>query len=155
MEIEGIENLEERDENERKAIEFVINEEIKENRKIKISSIREHYDILSIGSNPNDIRYIEVKGLKHFKNIMLSEIEFKTALKYKDRYHLYIVYDRESNNPKIVKIQNPIKKLKFKIMRVAIGGIVKRKEKVYTLTLRSFLKLKEKIESDKNDIDRL
>jgi hypothetical protein len=64
--IEGVEHLKSRDEIEKKAIEITIKEELKENRKVIITPREECYDILSIGENPNDIRYIEVKG--HAKN---------------------------------------------------------------------------------------
>ena len=82
--IEGVKHLKDRDDIERKTIEIAINEELKESRKVIITPIGECYDILSIGENPNDIRYIEIKGhisLKIFKYVILSKLEFEFAKK--------------------------------------------------------------------------
>ncbi|MEM2928712.1 MAG: DUF3883 domain-containing protein [Nitrososphaerota archaeon] len=113
FEIEGIENLKERDENERKAIEFIIKEELKENRKIKIASFHAHYDIISI--KENDIRYIEVKswkGIQFQAYFSKSQIDFMK--KNKDKYWLYFVYNLVIGKPWILKIKNPIENMRIR-----------------------------------------
>jgi hypothetical protein len=118
--IEGFKHLKNRDEIEKKAIEITINEELKENRKVIITPREECYDILSIGENPNDIRYIEVKGhakkSKSFKYVMLSKSEFEFAKEKGDKYWIYLVNIIKNQGAIILKIRDPINKLKWKIM---------------------------------------
>jgi hypothetical protein len=79
---------------EKKAMEIAIEEERKENRKITIVSEKEHYDILSIGNNPEDIRYIEVKGhMREPKSIfiLLKEKEFDFGKEHGNKYWINII----------------------------------------------------------------
>jgi hypothetical protein len=111
--IEGIEHLEERNENERKAIEIAIKEELKENRKVIIAPIKEHYDILSIGNNSEDIKYIEVKAhRKPTFHIELSSSQFNLAKEMKEKFWIYLICNI-NKKPKIFEIQNPIENLLF------------------------------------------
>jgi len=88
---------------ERKAIEIAIEEERKENRKVIVVSEKEHYDILSIGNNPEDIRYIEVKGMSKTKPILLKEKEFDFGKEHGNKYWIYLVNIIENKGIKIFK----------------------------------------------------
>jgi hypothetical protein len=118
--IEGIKYLRNRNDIERKTIEITINEELKESRKVVITPIGECYDILSIGENPNDIKYIEIKGhisLKIFKYVILSKLEFEFAKEKGDKYWIYLINIIKNKGAIILKIRDPINKLKWKILR--------------------------------------
>lgn len=67
------------------------------------------YDIKSTSNN--ETRYIEVKGRKNETNIQLTKNEWTKAKILQDKYWLYIIYNA-TTNPKLIKIQNPAKKLK-------------------------------------------
>jgi hypothetical protein len=127
MNIGGIEHLKSRDEIEKKTIEIAINEELKENRKVRIAPIRKHYDIISVGNNPEDIKYIEVKGhisLKSFMYITLSKSAFEFAKKKGDEYWIYLINIIKNKEATILKIRNPINKLEWKrIIEVERGKI--------------------------------
>jgi superfamily II DNA or RNA helicase len=101
---------EEKDEIEKKAMEFVMKTE-KEEGRIPINvSEREHYDILSQDPAKGEIRIIEVKG--HKGNEIygeLSEGEAKVARKECEKYWLYIVYDIGTGNPKLLRFKDPVK----------------------------------------------
>ncbi|MGB9674910.1 MAG: protein NO VEIN domain-containing protein [Nanopusillaceae archaeon] len=104
---------------ERKTLKIAINEELKENRKPEIASIGEPYDIISYGNSSNDIRYIEVKGHKSFltlNEIRLTKREFNIAKEYGNKYWIYSIAFTPSEN-KIIKIQNPIEKLKWETVK--------------------------------------
>jgi hypothetical protein len=106
---------------EKRAIDLVIEEEIKEKRKVIVSPIKEHYDIKSIG---NDIRYIEVKAhRKPSSLIKMSISQFNFAKKKGNEYWIYIV-SNIYKNPKIIKIQNPIENMRI-IKERREGGCVK------------------------------
>ena len=95
---------------EKRAIDLVIEEEIKEKRKVIVSPIKEHYDIKSIGS---DIRYIEVKGhRKPTFHIELSSSQFNLAKEMKEKFWIYLICNI-NKKPKIFEIQNPIENLLF------------------------------------------
>ena len=118
--IEGIKYLRNRNDIERETIEITIDEELKESRKVVITPIGECYDILSIGENPNDIKYIEIKGhisLKTFKYIVLSKSEFEFAKEKGDKYWIYLINIIKNKGAIILKIRDPINKLKWKILR--------------------------------------
>lgn len=127
--------LSKREKLERKALDLVINEELKEGRRIVIPNMREHYDIKSIG-NKGDIRYIEIKahiGNSHY--VKLSPSQFRFSKEKGNEYWVYVVYIKEK---KIIKIQNPTKNAKS----------IKRKRDFF-INIRKFHL------SDKNDINRL
>ncbi|MEM3407382.1 MAG: DUF3883 domain-containing protein [Nitrososphaerota archaeon] len=97
----------------RKAIEIFVNEEMKENRKIKITPKYAHYDIESIGEN--DVRYIEVKS--HFAiqfEALFSKEQIDFMEKNKDKYWLYFVYNIGIEKPFILKIKNPIENMRIR-----------------------------------------
>ncbi|MFZ2215963.1 MAG: helicase-related protein [Methanothermobacter tenebrarum] len=67
------------------------------------------YDIKSTSNN--ETRYIEVKSRKNETNIQLTKNEWTKAKRFQDKYWLYIIYNA-TTKPKLIKIQNPAKKLK-------------------------------------------
>jgi len=142
--IEGIEHLKSRNKIEKKTIEIAIKEELKENRKVRITPEREHYDIISIGNNPKDIRYIEVKGhisKKKAGDIYLYESEFKSAKKFGGKYWIYLVnIIQENKEPIILKIRNPANRLKWKIVERWASRFKIHKERRYFSHINELLK---------------
>jgi len=123
--IEGIEHLKKRRKTEKRAIRFTIEEEKKENRKIIIAPLDSPYDLKSLGNDPEDVRFIEVKGhLAPFPNTLpycsacLTIQEFNFAKEMKDKFWLYIIYGVRKNEKirRIFKIQNPIENMKWVFM---------------------------------------
>ena len=53
-----------------------------------------------------DVRFIEVKGRARIDDVFLSDNEYKAAVRYKDDYWLYAVYNCASS-PELHPIQNP------------------------------------------------
>jgi membrane protease subunit (stomatin/prohibitin family) len=136
--IKGIKHLEERNEIERKAMEIAIEEERKENRKVIVVSEKEHYDILSIGNNPEDIRYIEVKGhMSTSKSIFitLKEKEFDFGKEHGDKYWIYLINMIEDKGIKILKIKDPINKLEWIKERID----KKKRKKLYLSSVYGLL----------------
>lgn len=76
---------------------------------IAIESDAEGYDILSHDKEDNEI-YIEVKAtstkIGKF-SFYYTEHEHQTALKYGDKYHIYIVFDVKGSSPQIWDMGNP------------------------------------------------
>jgi len=101
---------------ERQAIEKVLAYERAEGRLPSLMPPTEHYDIKSVNPSTGEVRLIEVKGHKGLEIYAeLTEDEAKVATKEKERYWLYIVYDIESGQPKILKFQNPLETMDLQI----------------------------------------
>jgi len=99
------------------AIEKVLAIERAEGRLPSLMPPTEHYDIKSIDPSTGEVRLIEVKGHKGFKiHAELTEDEVEVALKEKERYWLYIVYNIGNGMPKVLKIQNPLESNNFQII---------------------------------------
>lgn len=68
------------------------------------------YDILSFEENGEE-KYIEVKSTKQSytsnANFIISSNEYEKAKKL-ENYYFYIVFNTQSENPKIWKIKNPM-----------------------------------------------
>ena len=97
---------------EKKAMEIAMKYERSQGRDPQDVSDREHYDILSIGSN--EVRYIEVKGKAGLDlKVELTEAEFETAKEKGENYWLYIVYGIETDKPRILAIRDPIRNVKW------------------------------------------
>ena len=56
--------------------------------------------------NPNEVRYIEVKGRAHVGLVALSSHEYKTAYRLKGDYWLYVVFNCVTT-PELYAIQDP------------------------------------------------
>jgi len=94
---------------EKRAMEFVMEFERKNDRKPEDVSKNEHYDIRSYDSRTGEVRYIEVKGRWGPTLVVeLTETEFEYAKKFGKDYWLYIVYDIGSGKPRLVIIRDPI-----------------------------------------------
>lgn len=67
------------------------------------------FDLISRNpQNPEQFRYIEVKGRAETGNILLSKNEYQTANLLQDNYWLYVVYNCKST-PEVHPICNPAK----------------------------------------------
>ncbi len=67
------------------------------------------YDILSFNFNGNE-KYIEVKSTLATPkdiNFFLTHNEYLKAQELRENYYLYIVYEANTSNPKILMIKNP------------------------------------------------
>ncbi|MEM4676733.1 MAG: helicase-related protein [Candidatus Korarchaeota archaeon] len=101
---------------EKRAIEKVLDDERAEGRIPQLMPKTEHYDIKSINPSTGETRLIGVKGCKGLEIYAeLTEDEARIAEKEKERYWLYIVYDIESGQPKVLKFQNPLKTMNMQI----------------------------------------
>jgi len=95
---------------EKIGMELSMEHERKQGRNPKdVSNQNLGYDIKS--TSKNETRYIEVKSRKNETNIQLTKNEWTKAKRFQDKYWLYIIYNA-TTNPKLIKIQNPTKKLK-------------------------------------------
>ncbi len=70
---------------------------------------------------------IEVKGRAQIGDVELKENEWSKACTLGDRYWLYVVYDCASSNPRLLKVQNPFKKLLVK----AKGGVIIDEKEIF------------------------
>lgn len=100
------------------------------------------YDILSVSDNKGTLRYIEVKATKRQCGDMdfyftENERQFAEDERYKDNYYLYIVYEVDTNNPKICILKNPFIGSK-KLTLNPIKYKVQLSEKVNKKIVRAF-----------------
>jgi hypothetical protein len=101
---------------EEEAIKIVMETEERENRKPQRVPITEHYDVKSVNPLTGEVRLIEVKGHKgHEVYGELTDKEAELAEKEQNKYWLYIVYDIGSDKPKLLRFQNPLKTMNWKI----------------------------------------
>jgi len=101
---------------EKQAVEKVMAVEKAEGRIPFLVPEEEHYDVRSINPYTGEIRLIEVKGHKGLEIYgELTEDEAKVAAKEKERYWLYIVYDVESGQPKMLRFQNPLETMDLQV----------------------------------------
>ncbi len=100
---------------EKMAVEKVI--EYEESKGWKVESVEEQsrgFDLISRKPHPEDpktaieVRFIEVKGRAGVGEVILSFNEYKTAVRLKKDYWLYVVYNCGSN-PEIHEIQDPVR----------------------------------------------
>ena len=56
---------------------------------------------------PVDLRFIEVKGRAGVGDVFLSANEYRTAVRQKEDYWLYVVYNCATPNPEVYPIRNP------------------------------------------------
>jgi len=91
------------------AMKYAIDQEESMARKCTDVSSTESFDILSEDKSGGDLMYIEVKG--HSGDNRTAELtynEYKVALKERQRYILYIVYNLDTSNPQHRRIVDPI-----------------------------------------------
>jgi hypothetical protein len=65
-------------------------------------------------------RAIEVKGRAGACDIELTENERSRACNLRERYWLYVVYDCGTPNPRLLRVQDPFRKL----IATAKGGVI-------------------------------
>ncbi len=96
------------------AMEYVIaKESIK--RKCTDVSASESFDILSEDVSGGNLEYIEVKG--HAGDNRTAELTYKeylVALRERQRYILYIVYNLDTNSPQHLRIIDPLSNMDVK-----------------------------------------
>lgn len=91
-----------------------------------VSNRNEGYDIRSV--NSDDLkRYIEVKGRSADGDVMISENEFNRLSQLEDNAWLYIVTHCKTE-PRLYRIQNPGKTLKFQLRSKGIQYLLPREE---------------------------
>lgn len=94
-------------------VDIVLRFEGTSGRKPKIVGAEEHYDVYSTGGNEE--RYIECKGFTEPRlSFYLTEREYNTARELGDRYWLYLVYGVGTDEPAVLAIKNPAKRLKMR-----------------------------------------
>lgn len=112
----SVEELEERLRIEREALKVVMKYELDHGRIPKDVHEEKSYDIESYDAMTGQVvRYIEVKAHRGSQAVVeLTEKEYEFAKRHRDKYWLYIVLNVGSPKPKIIAIQDPLSKLKFK-----------------------------------------
>lgn len=72
------------------------------------------FDILSVGCEQGDLRYIEVKGLRGawgVAGVPLSAQQFALAWRERERYWLYVVeFAQEEGQQRVTRVQDPVGK---------------------------------------------
>ena len=102
------------DEIERRAIEFVIRHEESQGRIVEsVETQNRGFDLVSRLPHPEDpqtamdVRFIEVKGRTLTGEVALTTNEYKTAVRLKDDYWLYVVFDAGTDNPNLQIVRDP------------------------------------------------
>ncbi|BEP17366.1 helicase-related protein [Pyrofollis japonicus] len=120
--IAALDELERRQQIERKAIPVVMRYELDHGRVPRDVHEERSYDIESYDPQTGEVlRYIEVKSHCGDKAIVeLTEKEYEFAKAHRDKYWLYIVLNMCGDKPKIITIHDPLSKLGFKRLRKRI-----------------------------------
>ncbi|MFZ0890365.1 MAG: DUF3883 domain-containing protein [Candidatus Binataceae bacterium] len=85
-----------------------------------ILSNRPAFGASSAKSTVFEERAIEVKGRAGGGDIALTENEWSRACKERGRYWLYVVYNCGTPNPRLLRVQDPFRKL----IATAKGGVI-------------------------------
>jgi len=80
-----------------------------------------------------DERAIEVKGRAGIGDIELTENEWSRSCNLRDRYWLYVVYDCGSPAPRLLRVQDPFRKL----IATAKGGVIVDEAEIFTAAERA------------------
>lgn len=102
------------DEIERRAVDFVIAHEEAQGRVVEtVEAQNRGFDLVSRLPHPEDpmtamdVRFIEVKGRATTGEIALTTNEYKTAVRLKEDYWLYVVFDCGGDSPNLQMVQDP------------------------------------------------
>lgn len=102
------------DEIERRAVDFVIAHEEAQGRVVEtVEAQNRGFDLVSRLPHPEDpmtamdVRFIEVKGRATTGEIALTTNEYKTAVRLKQDYWLYVVFDCGGDSPSLQMVQDP------------------------------------------------
>jgi hypothetical protein len=99
--------------------------EYEETRGWKVQSVEQEnrgFDLISRKPHPEDpgtaigVRFIEVKGRSHVDEVALTSNEYKTALRLKEDYWLYAVFNC-ADKPEVHVVRNPAR-LGWKPVRI-------------------------------------
>jgi hypothetical protein len=85
------------------------------------------FDLLSKHPEGRELA-IEVKGRVGVGDIELTENEWAKACNLRERYWLYVVYDCGSGRPRLLRVQDPFKKL----LANARGGVIIGEQQILT-----------------------
>lgn len=98
---------------EQLAMNFAIKQEESRGRRCTDVSSTESYDILSTDQLGGDPKFVEVKGhSRNDRTAWLTRNEYNLALRERDKYILYIVYNLDTGKPSHRRIVNPLSKMK-------------------------------------------
>lgn len=99
---------------ERQAVEFVIAHEKSQGRVVEsVESQNRGFDLISRLPHPEDpqtamdVRFIEVKGRSATGEIALTTNEYKTAVRLKHDYWLYVVFEAGGDTPDLQVVRDP------------------------------------------------
>lgn len=99
---------------ERRAVDFVIAHEEAQGRVVEsVETQNRGFDLVSRLPHPEDpqtamdVRFIEVKGRSTVGEIALTTNEYKTAVRLKHDYWLYVVFDAGSDSPDLQIVRDP------------------------------------------------
>ncbi|MGD9561204.1 MAG: DUF1822 family protein [Pyrinomonadaceae bacterium] len=99
---------------ERRAVDFVIAHEQAQGRVVEsVETQNRGFDLVSRLPHPEDpqtamdVRFIEVKGRSTIGEIALTTNEYKTAVRLKHDYWLYVVFDAGSDSPDLQIVRDP------------------------------------------------
>jgi hypothetical protein len=93
---------------------------LSDNPGFDILSNRPAFGATSAKSTILDERAIEVKGRAGVGDIELTENEWSRSCNLRDRYWLYVVFDCGSSSPRLLRVQDPFRKL----VTTAKGGVI-------------------------------
>jgi hypothetical protein len=93
---------------------------LSDNPGFDILSNRPAFGATSAKSTVLDDRAIEVKGRAGVGDVELTENEWSRSCNLRDRYWLYVVYDCGSPAPRLLRVQDPFRKL----IATAKGGVL-------------------------------
>jgi len=104
---------------ERKAMEYAMEFERRNQRIPEDVSKKEHYDIRSVDPRTGEIRFIEVKGRWPIDvAVELTETEYEYGKRIGNNYWLYVVYGFSTGSPRLLAIRDPINKAKWRTVEV-------------------------------------
>jgi superfamily II DNA or RNA helicase len=99
---------------ERRAVDFVIAHEQAQGRVVESVEVQNRgFDLISRLPHPEDpqtamdVRFIEVKGRSSVGEIALTTNEYRTAVRLKHDYWLYVVFDTRSETPNLQVVRDP------------------------------------------------
>ncbi|MEM3806086.1 MAG: DUF3883 domain-containing protein [Desulfurococcus sp.] len=104
---------------EKKAMEYAMEFERRNQRVPEDVSKKEHYDIRSVDPRTGEIRFIEVKGRSPIDvAVELTETEYEYGKRIGNNYWLYVVYCFSTGSPRLLAIRDPVNKAKWRTVEV-------------------------------------
>jgi hypothetical protein len=104
---------------ERRAMEFAMEFERRDQRSPEDVSKVEHYDVRSVDPRTGEVRFIEVKGRWDVDiTVELTETEYEYARRLGENYWLYVVYGLSTDNPRLLAIRDPVNRARWSAVEV-------------------------------------